>query len=312
LRIVFAGTPAVAVPTLRALAASGHEIVAVVTREDAPLGRKRVLTPSPVAAAADDLGIPTIKANRIGDAETDALRELGADLGVVVAYGGILRRPALEAPAHGWINLHFSLLPEWRGAAPVQRAVLAGDERTGVSVFRLEEGLDTGPLHVRREVAIDPDETAGELLERLGVDGAADVVRAVDGIADGTSIPTPQTGEPTHAAKLTGEDGRVDWALDAPLVHARIRGATPEPGAWTTLDDARFKILRAARADASTAASTPALAGLAPGAVTVHAKRVYVGTGGDPLELVEVQPSGKKAMRAIDWARGTGEGTVFA
>lgn len=305
MRLVYAGTPQVAVPTLDALVRSGHEVVAVVTRPDAPIGRKRVLTPSPVAARAHELGLDVIKAARLGDAETEAIAALQPDLGVVVAYGGLIRRPLLETPAHGWINLHFSLLPRWRGAAPAQRSVLSGESVTGVSVFRLDEGLDTGPLYVSREVAIDPDETSGELLERLAESGPVDVLAAIDAIASGIA-PTPQVGEATHAAKLTVDDGRIDWAQSARLVSARIRGATPEPGAWTTLGGERFKVHRARLTDVA--------AGGEAGRVRLDGGRVLVDTADDAIELVTVQAPGKRAMSAGDWARGAklDDGVRFA
>lgn len=296
MRLVFAGTPAVAVPTLDALVGAGHDVAAVVTRPDAPVGRKRILTPSPVAARADELGLPVIHAARLRDDETRRITELDVDLGVVVAYGGLIRRPLLETPRHGWINLHFSLLPAWRGAAPVQRAVLAGDETTGVSVFRLDEGMDTGPWFVRRPVDIDPDETAGELLERLGADGAGDVLDVVAGIERGEAVATPQDGTPSHAAKLTAADGRIDWNQSARLVLARIRGATPEPGAATELDGARMKVLRARASDARAEGE--------PGTIRLEGGRALVDARDGSIELVTVQPAGKQGMAAADWLRG--------
>ncbi|NLT26600.1 MAG: methionyl-tRNA formyltransferase, partial [Microbacteriaceae bacterium] len=303
MRIVFAGTPQAAVPALDGLVAAGHELVAVVTREDAPVGRKRVLTPSPVAARAEELGLEVVRANRLDEAVAERLLALEPDLGVIVAYGGLVREPLLHGPRLGWINLHFSLLPRWRGAAPVQRAVLAGDTTTGIAVFELEAGLDTGPVHVNREVPIGDDETAGELLERLSHEGVADVVEVVARLADGTAVATPQEGAPTHAEKLTAADGAIDWSLPSRAVHARIRGATPEPGATTTLDGERFKVHAARRADDADDAddAAAAVAALEPGEVRLVGGRVLVGTGDGALELVRVQPAGRTTMAAADW-----------
>ncbi|WP_271178948.1 methionyl-tRNA formyltransferase [Leifsonia poae] len=295
MRLVFAGTPAVAVPALRALA-ERHDVVAVITRRDAELGRKRVLTPSPVAAAAEELGIETIKANRLDDTVTERIRELAPDLGAIVAYGGLVREPLLSLPRLGWINLHFSLLPLWRGAAPVQRAVIAGDTVTGAAVFQLVPDLDAGAVFSELRREIGPDETAGELLEALSIPGAGLLAETVDALADGSAVATEQTGEPTLAPKLTLDDAHLDLAAPAEAVYARLRGVTPEPGAFALLDGERFKILSARRA--------PEAEPLAPGAVELRGKAVQVGTATDPLELVTVQPAGKRAMAAADWWRG--------
>jgi methionyl-tRNA formyltransferase len=295
MRLVFAGTPAVAVPSLRALANGPHEIAAVVTRSDAPLGRKRVLTPSPVAQAADDLGIPTIKADRL-DAETTArITALEPDLGVIVAYGGLVREPLLSAPAHGWINLHFSLLPRWRGAAPVQRALISGDRETGASVFQLVPELDAGDVFAEERYPVPWNATAGDVLEALAEIGAPLLARVIDGIADGSAVATAQRGEPTVAPKLTLHDGALDFAHDAETLRARIAGVTPEPGAHTTFEGARFKVLRAA---ASAADPIP------PGRVVASGREILVGTATSPLRLDTVQPAGKGAMAADDWFRG--------
>lgn len=305
MRIAFAGTPEVAVPALEALAASGHEIVAVLTRPDAPLGRKRVLTPSPVAARAEELGLHVIRSAKPREDVVAELRSLEVELGVVVAYGALLRLPMLEAPAHGWINLHFSLLPKLRGAAPLQWAVLAGDAETGISIFRLEEGLDTGPVFAQRAVPIPPEATSGELLAELARDASDDLLAVVDAIAAGTAVARPQEGEPTHAPKLGPADGVVDWTLPAELVHARIRGATPEPGAASELDGQRLKLHAVRRLEAEERAPE-----LAPGEVRMAAKRVYAGTGSEPIRLLRVQPAGKQAMDADAWWRGRGRETA--
>jgi len=293
---VFAGTPAVAVPTLDALAASRHEIVGVVTREDAPLGRKRVLTPSPVAVRAAELGLPVVKANRLRDPETEAVAALAPDLGVIVAYGGLLRAPMLAAPRRGWINLHFSELPRWRGAAPVQRAVMAGDAETGSAVFQLVEELDAGDVFSLARRPIGADETAGEVLEALALSGAAQLASVVDAIADGTAAATAQSGEPTIAAKLAIDDARLPLAEPGDRVYARLRGVTPEPGAFALLGDERFKIHAARLARGADR--------LEPGRFGSRGGKVYLGTGSHPLELLTVQPAGKKAMSAADWWRG--------
>ncbi|SDQ88774.1 methionyl-tRNA formyltransferase [Curtobacterium sp. UNCCL20] len=310
MRLVVAGSPAAAVPTLRRLAASEHEIAAVLTRPASPQGRKRVLTPTPVAAVAAELGLPVIEASRVDDDVTARIAALDVDLGVIVAYGALLRRPALDAPRHGWVNLHFSDLPAYRGAAPVQRAVMAGDTRTAATVFQLVEALDAGPVYAAEPFHIDPEATSGEVLAAMAEVGADVVARVVDGIAAGTAVATEQSGEPTPAPKLTIEDGRIDFAGPSAVVHARLRGVTPEPGAYAHLGETRVKLLRSERPGG---AADPAPS-LAPGALAVQGGRVFVGTADDPLVLTKVQPAGKKAMDAAAWARGLGEldGKVLA
>jgi len=305
MRLVFAGTPAPAVPSLRRLAASAHDIVAVISRHDAPLGRKRVLTPSPVAAEAEELGLPVIRADRLDAAVTAEIAALEPDLGVIVAYGGLVREPLLSTPAHGWINLHFSLLPRWRGAAPVQRALIAGDLRTGASVFQLVPELDAGDVFAELAVDIPDDLTAGDLLTTLADDGAVLLSDVVDAIAMGGAVARPQQGEATYASKLGDDDGRIRWDETANAVLGRIRGVTPEPGAHTTIDGARFKVL------AVTLAPDGAPA-LAPGALALYDKRVLAGTASSPIVLETVQPAGKGPMRAADWWRGLREAAPVA
>jgi methionyl-tRNA formyltransferase len=295
MRLVFAGTPQVAVPSLRALAAGDHELSSVITRADAPQGRRRVLTPSPVAAVADELGLVVHNASRLDAGVTAQIAGEAPDLGVIVAYGGLVREPLLSLPRFGWINLHFSLLPRWRGAAPVQRAIMAGDAVTGASVFQLVAELDAGPVFAEEEYAVPECATAGDVLGALAESGAALLQRVVDAIADGSAVARPQTGEPTFAAKLTLADGALDWTADASAVLARIRGVTPEPGAHTTVDGARVKVLAARAADA------PALAA---GEIAASGRAIIVGTATGPVELVTVQPAGKPAMAAGDWWRG--------
>ncbi|MFC9919103.1 methionyl-tRNA formyltransferase [Agromyces binzhouensis] len=301
LRIVFAGTPAVAVPTLERLQASGHEVVGVVTRPPAPLGRKRVLTPSPVAQAAERMGLPVIDAVRLDAEATGRIAALRPDLGVVVAYGGLVREPLLSMPAHGWINLHFSALPSWRGAAPVQRAIIAGDAELGASVFRLVPELDAGDVYASRTRPVEPGETAGAALESLAVTEAELVLQVVDAIAAGSAVATPQAGEPSFAPKLGIEDGRIDWTRSTAEVDARIRGVTPEPGAHTEVDGTRLKVLDAA--PASGAAEAPRLG---PGELRLDRKRLLAGTADGAMELRRVQPAGRSAMPAADWWRGLG------
>jgi len=299
MRLVFAGTPTAAVPTLRALAAR-HEIAAVITRPDAPLGRRRVLTPSPVAEAAEQLGLPIIKAARLDDAVTEQIAALDASLGVIVAYGGIVREPLLSTPAKGWINLHFSLLPQWRGAAPVQRALIAGDAELGVSVFQLVPALDAGDVFAMRPVALPDGATADVALGVLADDGAALTLDVVDAIADGTAQARPQQGAPTLAPKLALDDGALDWAQPLERVYARYRGVTSEPGAHTTLDGVRLKIL----------AATPASSAdpLDAGRLRAARDAVLIGTGTTPLAVTRVQPAGKGPMNAVDWWRGLRDG----
>ncbi len=304
LRVVFAGSPAAAVPSLLALADSGHEIAAVVTREDALLGRKRIRTPTPVSDAAQKLGIPVITANRLAGEPVERILELEPDIGVIVAYGGMVREPLLSAPRLGWVNLHFSLLPRWRGAAPVQRAIIAGDEVTGATVFQLVNELDAGPVLGTMTQAIGRNETAGHLLETLSIAGAELVVTVLDAMSDGSVRAAEQIGDVTFAPKLTFEDGRLDWSTTASTVHHRFRGVTPEPGAFTTVDGDRLKVL-----DAAIARDAPRLPS---GQIEFDGKRILVGTASEPVELVCVQPAGKKPMPAVDWWRGRRGGEPVA
>ncbi|MGW0435058.1 methionyl-tRNA formyltransferase [Micromonospora sp. NPDC003197] len=298
MRLVFAGTPAVAVPALDAIAASRHELVAVVTRPDAPAGRGRGLVRSPAGAWADERGIEVLTPQRPREPEfLDRLRELAPDCVPVVAYGALVPPVALELPTHGWINLHFSLLPAWRGAAPVQHAVLHGDEVTGASVFQLEQGLDTGPVFGTLTDEIRPTDTSGDLLDRLAISGAGLLVAVLDAIEAGTARAEPQPADGISLApKLTVVDGQVRWSDPAFAVDRRIRACTPAPGAWTTFRDDRVKL----------GPVRPATDGpdLKPGELLVERKRVLAGTATTPVVLGEVRAAGKKAMPATDWARG--------
>jgi methionyl-tRNA formyltransferase len=304
-KVLFAGTPAVAVPSLNALVEAGFDVVAVLTRPDAPVGRKRVLTPSPVAARAAELGIEIISAARVDSDATARIAAAAPDIAAIVAYGGLIPRPALDLPRHGWINLHFSLLPAWRGAAPVQRALIAGDDVTGAVTFLLEEGLDTGPVFGTLTEAVRPDDTAGALLERLSHTGAVLLSQTLSAVDAGKAAAVPQQGDVSLAPKLTLEDGRLDWRQPALAIGRRARGVTPEPGAWTTLDGQRVKL--------EPVLLRPQAPALQPGRLALDGKSVLVGTGSHPVELTRVQPSGKKMMTAADWARGqaTLESVVF-
>ncbi|MDP9417745.1 MAG: methionyl-tRNA formyltransferase, partial [Actinomycetota bacterium] len=244
MRLVFAGTPGTAVPALEALLASRHDVAAVVTRPDAPAGRGRTLVPSPVAQRATEAGVEVLKPAKVRDAAFLArIAELSPECCPVVAYGALIPRTLLDVPPYGWVNLHFSLLPAWRGAAPVQHAVLAGDEVTGAATFRLEEGLDTGPVYGVVTEQIRPDDTSGSLLERLAVSGARLLVATLDGIEDGTCTPVPQPTEGvSHAPKLTVDDARVEWRAPALRVDRLVRACSPAPGAWTTFRDDRVKL----------------------------------------------------------------------
>ncbi|MCA0217777.1 MAG: methionyl-tRNA formyltransferase [Actinobacteria bacterium] len=296
MRLVFAGSPDAAVPSLRALAASVHDVVTVITREDSPQGRRAVLTPTPVAVEADRLGLPVTRANLLAGEATETVQALAPDLGVIVAYGGLVREPLLSTPRLGWINLHFSLLPRWRGAAPVQRAIMAGDDITGASVFQLVPELDAGDVFGRVTEPIGRHQTAGNLLDSLAESGAHLLVRVVDALAEGTARSEAQVGDVTLAPKLALADGEVDWSLPAVAVSAQIRGVTPEPGAYTTTDDARLKIL-----DATIARDVPRMPA---GEFALVGRRVVVGTATEPIELVTVHPAGRKAMDAASWWRG--------
>jgi len=302
LRIVFAGSPAAAVPSLRILDQSEHRVIAVITRADSLQGRKAVSAPTPVADYAAERDIESIRQNRLGDEVTQRVRALAPDLGVIVAYGALVREPLLSAPRLGWINLHFSLLPRWRGAAPVQHAITAGDSTTGAAVFQLVKDLDAGEVFAHIEQPIGAQQTAGALLETLATAGAELLLRVVDSIADGTARSQPQIGEVTIAPKLSLSDGAVQWRRPASSVFAQIRGVTPEPGAFTVLDGARLKILEAAIAHESPR--------IAPGEFRQLGKAVMVGTTSEPIELVSVHPAGKRAMNAADWWRGRPSGSA--
>ncbi|MDR6119614.1 methionyl-tRNA formyltransferase [Aeromicrobium sp. SORGH_AS981] len=298
MRIVFAGTPETALPSLEALLGSRHDVAAVVTRPDARQGRGRTLHPSPVAARAAELGIEVLKPARADDpAFLDRLREIGPACCPIVAYGALLKREALDVPEYGWLNLHFSALPAWRGAAPVQRSIMAGDEVTGATVFSLVEALDAGPVLGTITERIRDDDTAGTLLERLAHEGARLLVDALDHVEDGDigAVAQPEDGV-TYAPKLTTDDAHVDWSRPAFAVDRQVRGCTPAPGAWTLLDGQRVKLGPVTPTTDDT---------LRPGEVQAGRREVRVGTATTDVVLGTVQPTGKKPMAAADWARGT-------
>ncbi|RYV52891.1 methionyl-tRNA formyltransferase [Pengzhenrongella frigida] len=299
MRLLFAGTPEVAVPALEALLDSRHEVVAVLTRPDARAGRGRSLTASPVKQRAELAGLEVLTPRSPRDPGFQArLAELAVDCAPVVAYGALLPPEVLGVPAHGWVNLHFSLLPAWRGAAPVQRAVIAGDEVAGATTFLIEAGLDTGPVFGMLTETIRPRDTAGDLLSRLAVAGGSLLVATLDAIEDGDASPIPQTADGvSHAPRLEVEDARVRWNHPAHAVDRLIRGCTPAPGPWTTTPDGgRLKL--------GPVTLRPDVTDLAPGAVRVGRAEVLVGTASHAVALGEVSSAGKRAMNAADWARG--------
>jgi len=319
-RLVFAGTPQVAVPALDAIAASGHELIAVVTRPDAPAGRGRRLRRSPVAEWADAAGVPVLTPGRPAEPEfLAALAELAPDCCPVVAYGALIPKAALDVPRHGWVNLHFSLLPAWRGAAPVQRALMAGDEVTGATTFLIEPALDSGPVYGVVTETVRPTDTSGDLLDRLAVSGAGLLVATLDGIAAGTLAAVPQPVEGVSLApKVTVDEARVDWTRPAFAVDRLVRGCTPEPGAWTTLRGERVglgPVVAAVGADVPAVAAVPDDAPqLRPGELRPGRRDLLVGTATVPVRLGLVRPQGGRQMAAADWARGlrTADGEAFA
>ncbi|ANI92490.1 methionyl-tRNA formyltransferase [Dietzia timorensis] len=306
MRIVFAGTPETAVPSLKALIDSdGHEIAAVITRPDAPKGRGRTLHRSPVGEVADAAGIEVLTPTSGRDPElASALRELDVEAAAVVAYGNILPQDVLDIPRHGWVNLHFSLLPAWRGASPVNAAIAAGDEITGASTFRLEAAMDTGPVYGTITETIGAQDTAGELLERLAESGAGLLVATLNGIESGELVAVEQPSDGvSYSGKISSADARIRWDLPAFAVDRHIRSITPVPGAWTELDGQRFKI------GAVTLPGGDSLpeqaAGLTAGELNWTKKSLFVGTASGPIVIDRLQPPGKKLMNAMDWVRGS-------
>jgi methionyl-tRNA formyltransferase len=299
MRVLFAGTPQVAVPSLAAIIESDHEVVAVLTRPDAPAGRGRTVRVSPVAALAHEAGIEILRPAKPSEPEFLArLGQIAPDVAPIVAYGGLIPRSALEVPSHGWVNLHFSLLPAWRGAAPVQHAVLHGDDMTGACTFLLEEGLDTGPVFGTVTEAIHSSDTSGDLLERLSITGARLLVETLNGMEAGVLVPVPQSADGVSLApKLSAADARIPLQEPALAIHRRIRACTPAPGAWCIYKSERMKLFPAQL--------DPAVTHLKPGELEVSKSSIRLGTGSHALLLGDVQPAGKKRMSAADWVRGS-------
>ena len=301
MRIIFAGTPDTALPSLRLLADQGHDIVAVLTRPDAPAGRGKKLTPSPVAGLAAELGIPVLKPAKADEEFIRQIKGLKADVAAVVAFGMLLPQALLDAVPAGWVNLHFSLLPRWRGAAPVQRAIWAGDEISGVTAFRIVKKLDAGPLFRRLEVPIEPGESSGELLARLAEVGAPILASALSDAVSGVQ-PTEQPDDGvTMAGKIRPEDVRIDWARPAAEIDRLVRAANPAPGAWTMLHGERFQVLKVRPVDRGEQS-------LSPGRLAADRKHLWAGTAEGDLELLQVKAAGRKPMPGADWARGQHDG----
>jgi methionyl-tRNA formyltransferase len=301
MRLVFAGTPAAAVPSLDALLESGHEVAAVITRPDAPAGRGLRLAPSPVARRAEAAGVEVLRPAKPGDQDfLDRLRQIAPACCPVTAYGALIPQRALDVPQHGWVNLHFSLLPAWRGAAPVAHAILHGDEVTGATTFRLVPELDAGPVFGVVTEPIAPTDTAGDLLGRLAVSGAQLLVATMDGIESGELVPRPQPQDGVSLApKISSDDARVRWDQPAQAVSRQVRACTPAPGAWTQLNEARIKLWPFAGPAPDDHDGRPD-----PGELRLLGSRVLVGTATGPVQLGDVQPHGKRRMPAADWARG--------
>lgn len=295
MRLVFAGTPEPAAVALERLLASEHEVVAVLTRPDARKGRGRTLHPSPVKAVALEHGIEVLTPEKLDDDTAARLRDIAPDAIPVVAYGNLIPAGMLDIPTHGWVNLHFSLLPQWRGAAPVQAAIREGDATTGATTFRINEGLDTGDILDTLTDTISDDDTAGVLLERLAYSGADLLVHTMDGLESGTLTPKAQPEEGTYASKILTADARVDWAADSTVIDRAIRAHTPAPGAWTMRGEERFKLGPVTSVDSTE---------LAPGQIAFGKNEVRVGTGTRDVVLSTIQAPGKKMMNAADWARG--------
>jgi len=306
MRLLFAGTPPAAVPSLDALASSSHDVVAVLTRPDTVSGRGRQPTRSAVAERADALGIPVWTFSPRDPALLRQLTDSHVECCPVVAYGALIPVNVLDVPEHGWVNLHFSLLPAWRGAAPVQHALLQGDAMTGATTFRLDAGLDTGPLLASVDEAIRPRDTSGDLLDRLSRRGADLLLATIDGLAAGTLHGVPQPGSgATYAPKIDVDDARVSWLSPADAIDRLVRACTPAPGAWTTFRDERVKLGPLTPVDVS---------GLAPGEIRAAKSDVLVGTSSTAVALGQVVAQGKRSMAAADWARGVRpvDGEAFA
>jgi methionyl-tRNA formyltransferase len=306
MRLVFAGTPQAAVASLDALLGSRHDVVAVITRPDAPAGRGRKVAASPVAQRAGEVGLEVLKPARPRDPGfLERLRAIAPDCCPVVAYGALLPQAALDIPRYGWINLHFSVLPAWRGAAPVQHAIMNGDDVTGATTFRIVRELDAGPVYGVVTESIGRADTAGDVLARLAKSGAELLVATIDGIESGQLEARPQQADAvSYAPKVGTADARVDWRMTAPVIGRLIRACTPVPGAWTEFDGTRLKLGPVTEVPGTLQPGPPPRAALSPGELLADRSRVLVGTGSAPVELSEVQPQGKRLMPATDWVRG--------
>ncbi len=298
MRVIFAGTPHNAADTLIALHKSGIEIVGVLTRTDAPVGRKKVLTQSPVAEAASTLGVPVIKANQVDHETLEKISVLKPELGVVVAYGTFLSSEVLNSLPKGWINLHYSLLPALRGAAPVQHALLQGLSTTGVTAFQLDQGMDTGPILIQVPTTVEPNENSGRLLSRLTDLGISALLEVIPAIAAGIALAKPQdSANASFAPKINRVDAQIDWSESAIRIEQKVRAMNPEPVAWTYLDTESFRILEAFAQSSSVSSATV-------GSLQLIEGKVLVQTSSGSLELITVQPTGKNEMSAADWFRG--------
>ena len=297
MRILFAGTPLTAANVLEGLISAGHEIAAVLTREDSPVGRKKVLTPSAVAHVAEVHGLPTIKSNKVNSEVLVGISKHQIDLAIVVAYGVILRRDALDTIHKGWFNLHFSKLPRWRGAAPVQHAIWSGDKETAVTLFKIDEGLDTGAVLGFAETVIEPNETSGDLLERLSSIGVTLLNQELPKLYAGTFSLSEQQGSVTLAPKIQRVDARIDFISTSKEVENLVRAMNPEPMAWCELAGDPLRVLKAR--------AVKGVFAIAPGEVVVQDDLVLVGCGSESaLELIEVQPASKTPMSAKSWMNG--------
>ena len=295
MKIVFAGTPSLAIPTLDQLIASGHEVVGVLTREDSPFGRKKVLTPSPVASFSEIHGLKVLKKNVMTAEIEQTIRDLNADVGIVIAFGALLPLSFLNTTQLGWFNIHFSRLPQYRGAAPAQWAIRNGDTSTGSSLFKIDEGLDTGDVFSETLCEINPDETSGQLLERMSYECVQQVLSLINAFESGSFTLTPQEGEVSYASKLLSEDGKLDLSFPSSVVYDTFRSVTPEPGAFVLINGERLKIIAARHEPEET---------LPLSTISEHDNHVYMGCSKGALRLLELQPAGKRTMNAQDWWKG--------
>ena len=308
MRVIFAGTPAFAARALYAIVVAGYDVPLVLTQPDRPAGRGRKLTASPVRALAAERGLDVYQPERLRTGEQQApLLAVAADVMVVAAYGLLLPQRILDHPRHGCLNIHASLLPRWRGAAPIHRAILAGDRGTGISIMQMDAGLDTGPVVSEHRVDIAPDDTTGSLHDRLAAVGAEAIVAALDALSrEGRLVSSPQPAAgATYAAKVTSAEAKIDWSLEAAAIARQVRAFDPAPGAFTTIGGEVLKIWRARVAPASMMVSTtsPSVS-TSSGRLALHEGTLLVETGNGALIIDLLQPAGSRRMSAVDWARG--------